>query len=68
MIPIQIWKTIIQQRKEVLIVFDDVIAHMNVDETLRPFVTEFFLIGRKLNISLVLISKSCFKVPKTIKL
>ena len=31
-------------------------------------ITEVFLRGRKLNISLVCISKSYFKVPKTIRL
>ena len=68
MIPLKIWKTIIQQRKEVLTVFDDVIADTNVNETLRPTVTELFLRGRKLNILLVLISQSFFKVSKCLKL
>ena len=64
----KIWKTIIQQRKgECLIVFDDMIADMESNKKLSP-VTELFLRGRKLNISLVFISQSYFKVPKTIRL
>ena len=57
MIPLKTWKTIIQQKKEALIVFDDVIAG---NETLSPTVTELFLRGRKFNISLALISRSLF--------
>ena len=39
---------------------------MNVIKS--PIITELFLRGRKLNISLVFIPQSCFKVPKTIRL
>ena len=35
---------------------------------LSPIVTELFLRGRKLNISLAFISQSYFKVPKIIRL
>ena len=42
---------------------DDMIADMESIKKLSPIVTELFLRGRKLNISLVLISQSCFKVP-----
>ena len=35
---------------------------------LSPIVTELFLRGRKLNISLVFISQSYFKVPKPVRL
>ena len=51
-----------------LIVFDDMIADMECNRKLNPIVTELFLRGRKLNISLVFISQSYFKVPKTIRL
>ena len=61
----KIWKTIIQQKKSVLIVFDDMIADMKSNKKLSPIVTEFYLRGRKLNISLVFISQYFFKVPKT---
>ena len=59
----KIWKTIIQRRKKVQIVFDDMIAGMEANEKISPIVTELFLRGRKLNIS-----QSYFKVPKTIRL
>ena len=39
---------------------------MNVIKS--PTITELFLRGRKLNISLVFIPQSCFKFPKTIRL
>ena len=41
---------------------------MESNKKLSPKVTELFLRGRKLNISLVFISQSYFKVPKTIRL
>ena len=40
----------------------------NKNKTLSPIVTELFLRGRKLNISLVFILSSYFKVPKILKL
>ena len=46
------------------LVFNDMIADIEYNKKLSPKVTELFLIGRKLNISLVLISQSYFKVPK----
>ena len=48
--------------------FDDMKADIEVNEKLSPIVIELFLRGRKLNISLVFISQSYFKVPKTIRL
>ena len=39
-------------------------ADMKSDKKLSPIVTELFLRGRELNISLVFISQSYFKVPK----
>ena len=51
-----------------LILPDDIIADMECNNKLRPIITELFLRGRKLNISLVFISQSYFKVPKTIRL
>ena len=35
---------------------------------LNSIVTELFIRGRKLNISLVFIAQSCFKVPKDVRL
>ena len=48
--------------------FDDMIADMESNKKLSPIVTELFLRRRKLNISLVSILQSYFKVPKTIRL
>ena len=44
------------------------IADMESNKKLSPKVTELFLRGKKLNISLVFIWQSYFKVPKTIRL
>ena len=55
------------KKRRVLIVFDDMIADMESKKTLSSVVTELFLRGRKLNILLVFISDSYFKVPKTIR-
>ena len=49
-------------------VFDDMIADMGSNKKLSPIATELFLRRRKLNILLVFIPQSCFKVPKTVSL
>ena len=56
------------KKRRVIIVFYDMIADMEPNKKLSPIVTELFLRGRKLNIMLVFLSQSYFKVPKTIKL
>ena len=48
--------------------FDDMIADMEFNKKLSPKVTELLLRGRKLNNSLIFISQSYFKVPKTVRL
>ena len=48
--------------------FDDVIADMESNKKLCPKVIELFLKGRQLNISLLFISQSFSKVPKTIRI
>ena len=52
----------------ILIVFDDMIADMIQNKKLNSVVTEFFIRGRKINISLAFISQSYFKVPKDVRL
>ena len=52
----------------VLIVFDDMIADMINNKNLNSIVTELFIRGRKLNISLAFIMQSYFKVPKDVRL
>ena len=51
-----------------MIVFDGMIADMLSNKNLNPIVTELFIRGRKLNISLVFITESFFAVPKNIRL
>ena len=53
---------------KILIVFDDMIADMIHNKKLNSIVTELFIRGRKLNISLVFITQSYFKVPKDVRL
>ena len=48
--------------------FDDIIADLKSNKKLSPIVTEMFLRGKKFNISLVFISQSYFREPKTIRL
>ena len=46
------------KRRKILIVFDDVIADMLSNKKLNLIVTELFIRGRKLSISLVVITQS----------
>ena len=52
------------KENKILIVFDDMIADMIKNKELNSIVTELFIRGRKLNISLVFITQSYFKVLK----
>ena len=45
------------KKRKVLIIFDDMIADMINNNKLNPVVTELFIRGRKLNISIVFILK-----------
>ena len=53
---------------KILTVFDDMIADMMRNKKLDSIVAGLFIRGRKLNISLVFISQSYFKVPKDVRL
>ena len=53
---------------KLLIVFDGIIADMINNKKLNPVVTELFIRSRKLNISIVFITQSYFKVPKDVRL
>ena len=55
------------KENKILIVFDDMIADMIHNKKLNSIVTELFIRGRKLNISLVFITQSYFKVPKEVR-
>ena len=53
------------RKRRILIVLDDLIADMPIIIIkINPIVTELFIGGRKLNISLVFITQSYFAVPK----
>ena len=56
------------KKRKMLIVLDDMIADMINNKKLNPVVTELFIRGRKLNISIVFITQSYFKVPKDVRL
>ena len=56
------------KENKILIAFDDMIADMIDNKKLDSIVTELFIRGRKLNISLVFITQSYFKVPKDVRL
>ena len=56
------------KKRKVLIIFDDMIADMINNNKLNPIVTELFIRGRKLNVSIVFITQSYFKVPKDVRL
>ena len=55
-------------KKNILIVFDNMIADMIQNKKLISIVTELFIRGRKLNIFLFFITQSYFKVPKVVRL
>ena len=57
-----------EKKRKVLIVFDDMIAGMINNKKLDSIVTELFIRGRKLKISIVFITQSYFKVPKDVRL
>ena len=52
------------KENKILIVFDDMTVDMINNKKLNSIVTELFIRERKLNISLVFITQSYFKVPK----
>ena len=57
-----------EKKRKILIVFDDMIADMINNKKLKPVVTELFIRGRKLNICIVFITQSYFKVQKDVRL
>ena len=58
----------IGKKRKILIAFDDIIADMINKEILNPVLTELFIRGRKLNISIFFITQSYFKVSKDVRL
>ena len=58
----------LDKENKILTVFNDMIADMIHNKKLNSIVTELFIRGIKLNISLVFITQSYFKVPKDVTL
>ena len=58
----------IGKKCKILIVFDDMIDYVINNKKLNPVATELFIRGTKLNISIVFITQSYFKVPKDVRL
>ena len=58
----------LNKKRKILIVFDDMIANLLTNKKLNPIVTELFIRGIKLNISLVFVTQSYFAVLKNIRL
>ena len=56
------------KKRKILIVFDDMIADMINNNKFNPIVTELFIRGRQLDISVVFITQLYFKVPKDVRL
>ena len=61
------YKMLIMNAK-ILIVFDDMIPDMINNKKLNSIVTDLFISGRKLKISLVFITQSYYMVPKDVRL
>ena len=55
-------------KRSILIVFDDMIADMLSNKKLNPVVAKRFIRGRKLNISLFFTRQPYFAAPKDIRL
>ena len=58
----------IDKERKILIVFDEMIADIINNKELNSVVTELFIRGRKLDISIFFITQSYFKVPKYVRL
>ena len=54
------------KENKILIVFDDIIADMIHNKKLNSIVAELFIRDRKLDISLIFITQSYFKIPKDV--
>ena len=56
------------RKREILIVFDDMIADITTNKEFKAIIRELFIRCRKLNISLAFITQSYFSVPKDVRL
>ena len=58
----------LNRKRKVLIVFDDMIADIMTNKKFQSIIKESFIRCRKINISLVFITKSYFSLPKDVRL
>ena len=58
----------LDKENKILLIFDDMVADMINNKKLNSIVTELFIRGRKLHISLVFVMKSYLEVPKDVRL
>ena len=56
------------RKRNILIVFDDMIADIMTNKKFRTIIEELFIRCRKLNISLIFITQSYFFIPKDVRL
>ena len=56
------------KKRKIFIVFDGMFADMINNKKLNTIITKLFIRGRKLNIYLVFITQSYFKVPEDVRL
>ena len=56
------------RKRNILIVFDDIIADIKPNEKFRAMAPELFIRCRKINISLIFITQPYFSVPKDARL
>ena len=56
------------KERKILTVFDDIVANVINNKILNSMLTELFIRRSKLNISIIFITQSYFKVPKDVRL
>ena len=56
------------EKEKILIVFDYILADIMTNKKFQVILKELFIRCRKLNVSLLLITQSCFSVPKDVRL
>ena len=56
------------RKRKVLIIFDDMVAEIMSSKNFKAIIKELFIRCRKLNISIVFITQSCFRTPKDARL
>ena len=57
-----------KRKRNILIIFDDMIADIMTNKRFQAIIKELFIRCRELNISLVFLTQSYFSVPKEVRL